>query len=101
MWPSDVRQVERTTGSVTDEAHCMTQPTDKRVGKRGDALRAQSEASMIARLRVARLSAAPVPTSHAELIAEGIAAGRGRHIPGGMSALPEFAPRTEPMEPET
>ena len=34
----------------------MTQPTDKRVGKRGNALRARSEASMIARVRVARLT---------------------------------------------
>jgi len=79
----------------------MTQPTDKRVGKRGDALRARSEASMIARLRVARLSAAPVPKSDAELIAEAIAAGTVRHIPRGISGLPEFAPRTEPIEPET
>jgi hypothetical protein len=79
----------------------MTRPPDKRVGKRGDALRARSEASMIARLRVARLSAAPVPKSDAELIAEAIAAGKVRHIPRGISGLPEFAPRTEPIEPET
>src|SRR5215213_6330725 len=100
MWPSDVRPVERTPGSVTDEAHRMTRtrPADKQVGKRGDALRARSEASMIARLRVARLSAAPVPKSDAALIAEAIAAGKVRHIPRGISGLPEFAPRTEPME---
>ena len=55
----------------------LTRPTDKRVGKRGDALRARSEASMIARLRVARPSAAPVPKSDAELIA----ADRGRQGP--------------------
>src|SRR3954447_10887414 len=87
MWPSDVRQVERATGSVTDEAHRMTRPTDKRVGKRGDALRARSEASMIARMRVARLSAAPAPKSDAALIAEAIAAGKVRHIPRGLSGL--------------
>src|SRR5215207_6147578 len=97
MWPSDVRQVERATGSVTDEAHRMTQPTDKRVGKRGRALRARSEASMIARMRVARLSAAPAPTS----VAEAIAAGKVRHIPRGISGLPEFAPSAGPIEPET
>ena len=79
----------------------LTRPTDKRVGKRGDALRARSEASMIARLRVARPSAAPVPKSDAELIAEVIAAGKVRHIPRGISGLPEFAPSAEPMEPET
>src|SRR5215203_294788 len=99
MWRSDVRHVEWTTGSVTDGAHCMTRPPDKRVDKRGRALCARSEASMIARLRVARLSAAPAPTSDAELIAEAIAAGKVWHIPRGISGLPEFAPRTEPIEP--
>src|SRR5215210_98016 len=88
MRRSDVRHVDQTTGSVTDGAHCMTRPPDKR----GRALRARSEASMIARMRVARLSAAPAPTSDAELIAEAIAAGKVRHIPRGISGLPEFAP---------
>jgi hypothetical protein len=43
-------------------------------------------------MRVARLSAAPALTSDAELIAEAIAAGKVRHIPRGLSGLPEFAP---------
>ena len=79
----------------------MTWPTGKRGDKRGGALRARSEASMTARLRVARLSAAPAVKSDAELIAEAIAAGKVRHIPRGISGLPEFAPSGEPMEPET
>ncbi len=70
----------------------MTRPTDKRVDKRGSALRARSEASMIAHMRAARLSAAPAPKSDAELIAEAIAAGKVRPIPRGLSGLPEFAP---------
>jgi len=88
----------------------MTRPTDKRVDQRGGALRARSEASMIARMRVARLSAAPVTRSDAELIAEAIAAGKVRHIPRGISGLPEFAPSngyvglapsTKSVEPKT
>ena len=79
----------------------MTGPTDKRGNKRGHAMRARNEASMIARLRMARLSAAPAAKSDAELIAEAIAAGKVRHIPRGISGLPEFAPSPEPIEPET
>ena len=88
----------------------MTRPTDKRGDKRGGALRARSEASMIAHMRAARLSAAPAPKSDAELIAEAVAAGKVRHIPRGISGLPEFAPsagsvalepRAEPIEPGT
>ena len=79
----------------------MTRPPDKRVDKRRGALRTRSEASMIARMRVARLSAAPAPKSAAELIAEAIAAGKVRHIPRGLSGLPEFALSAEPIKPET
>jgi len=52
----------------------------------------------------------PVTKSDAELIAEAIAAGKVRHIPRGISGLPEFAPNdghvglessAEPIEPET
>ena len=88
----------------------MTRLSDKRGDKRGGALRARSEASMIVHMRAARLSAAPAPKSDAELIAEAIAAGKVRHIPRGISGLPEFAPSNgsvglepspEPTEPET
>ena len=87
----------------------MTRPTDKRGDKRGSALRARSEASVIAHRRAARLSAAPAPKSDAELIAEAVAAGKVRHIPRGISGLPEFAPSDgsvglepppDPIEPE-
>ena len=70
----------------------MTGPADKRGEKRGRALRARSEAGMIARMRASRLSAAPALKSDAELIAEAIAAGKVRRIPRGISGLPEFAP---------
>ena len=64
-------------------------------------LLARSEASMTTRLHVARLSAAPAPKSDAELIVEPIAAANVGHIPRGISGLPEFAPSTEPVKPET
>ena len=35
-----------------------------------------------------------------QLIAEAIAAGKVRHIPRGLSGLPEFALSAEPIEPE-
>ena len=74
----------------------MTRPTDKRVDKRGSALRARSEASMIARLRAARLSAAPAPKSDAELIAEAIAAGFDGTSHAASAACPSSRRATAP-----
>lgn len=96
-------------GSTHEARNCMTGPADKRGEKRGRALRARGEASMLTRLRASRLSAAPALKSDAELIAEAIAAGKVRRIPRGISGLPEFAPSdghvevvpsAGPVEPE-
>ena len=74
----------------------MTRPTDKRRDKRGSALRARSEASMIARMRAARLSAAPAPKSDAELIAEAIAAGFDGTSHAASAACPSSRQATAP-----
>ena len=100
MWPSDVRPVERTTGS-SHRRGASHDPADRQASGQAWRRSARPKRSEHDRPPARGAAKCGARSGDAALIAEAIAAGKVRHIPRGISGLPEFAPSAEPMEPET